>query len=64
MVARLSQVSRIFLITDGKDGLGGTVTGTIPEKEASRKGITEGVDILSGERPGTRTQGPRLKISN
>jgi hypothetical protein len=63
MVARLSQVSRIFLITDGKDGLGGTVTGTIPEKEASRKGITEGVDI-GGEPPGTRTQGPRLKRSN
>ena len=65
MVARLSQVSRIFLITvDAKTRLGGTATGTIPEKEASRKGITEGVDILSGEPPGTRTQGPRLKRAN
>ena len=61
MVARLSQVSRIFLITvDAKTGLGGTATRTVT-KEASRKGITEDVDIFSGEPPGTRTQGPRLK---
>jgi hypothetical protein len=46
MVARLSQVSRIFLITaDAKTGLGGTATGAVTSKEASRKGIAEGVDI-------------------
>ena len=50
MVARLSQVSRLLLITDGKDGLGGTVTRDRNLEGSNSKGITEGAE-RSGEAP-------------